>query len=283
MLNRNSRPQSEGVHLIEADRHALGNRLKGLSFDAVIDVTAYTARDVSDLLDGLGSFGDYVLISSSAVYPETLPQPFSEEMPVGANAFWGRYGTDKIAAEQTLRSRVPHAYILRPPYLYGPMNNVYREAFVFDCAMRDRPFFLPKDGSMPLQFFHPVDLCRCIERILTLHPEERLFNVGNEASISIRDWVSLCYRIVGKTPRFLSVPEGVSQRDYFSFYDYAYALDVSRQKRLLPSTLPLEEGLRSAWDWYRAHPNEVHKKPFMAYIDEHFLPGSTALFKGRDE
>ena len=34
------------------------------------------------------------------------------------------------------------------------MNNVYREAFVFDCALADRKFYLPKDGSMKLQFFH---------------------------------------------------------------------------------------------------------------------------------
>ena len=45
-------------------------------------------------------------------------------------------------------------HILRPPYLYEPMNNVYREAFVFDCALADRKFYLPKDGSMKLQFFH---------------------------------------------------------------------------------------------------------------------------------
>ena len=57
------------------------------------------------------------------------------------------------------------AYILRPPYLYGPMNNVYREAFVFDCALADRKFYLPKDGSMKLQFFHVKDLCRLMEVI----------------------------------------------------------------------------------------------------------------------
>ena len=94
------------------------------------------------------------MLSSSAVYPEYEPQPFKEELPLAENKFWGKYGTDKIAAEQELQKRVPDAYILRPPYLYGEMNNVYREAFVFECAMRDRNFYLPKDGSMQLQFFH---------------------------------------------------------------------------------------------------------------------------------
>ena len=147
VLNRGTRPQSKGVTLLQADRHDLGNTLRGLHFDAVID-TAYTAGDVENLLDALDGCGDYILISSSAVYPETAAQPFREDGPVGANRFWGRYGTDKLAAEAALLRRIPGAYILRPPYLYGPMNNVYREAFVFDCAAADRPFYLPADGSM---------------------------------------------------------------------------------------------------------------------------------------
>ena len=148
VLNRNSRKQPAGATLIQADRHSLGDVLKGKSFDAIIDVSAYTAEDVTHLLDSGVSFREYVFISSSAVYLETASQPFLEEGTLGENAFWGSYGTNKIAAEQVLQERVPHAYILRPPYLYGSYNNVYREGFVFDCAIADRKFYLPKDGEM---------------------------------------------------------------------------------------------------------------------------------------
>ncbi|MBR2329487.1 MAG: NAD-dependent epimerase/dehydratase family protein, partial [Clostridia bacterium] len=113
VLNRNSRKQSEGVNLIEADRHNLGDILKGYEFDIVID-TAYTANDVELLLDALGSYGDYVLISSSAVYPEYEPQPFKETSVLGVNKYWGKYGTDKIEAEKVLLKRNPNAYVLRP-------------------------------------------------------------------------------------------------------------------------------------------------------------------------
>lgn len=57
-----------------------------------------------------------------------------EESKKSVNKYWGEYGIGKIEAERGLLARVPAAYILRPPYLYGPMNNVYREAFVFDCS-----------------------------------------------------------------------------------------------------------------------------------------------------
>ena len=153
VLNRNTREQSKGVTLIQADRHDLGNVLRDYCFDVVID-TAYNANDVEQLLAALGKYADYVLISSSAVYPEYAPQPFREDAALAVNKFWGKYGTDKIEAENTLIKRNPNAYIVRPPYLYGPMNNVYREAFVFDCAMADRKFYLPKDGEMKMQFFH---------------------------------------------------------------------------------------------------------------------------------
>ena len=192
VLNRNTREQCAGVTLIEADRNQLGDALKGYHFDAILDINVYTAKAVEGLLDALDSFDDYVFISSSAVYPEYETQPFTEKTTVGENKFWGNYGTDKIAAEKMLINRVPNAYILRPPYLYGPMNNVYREAFVFDCAMAERKFYLPEDGSLKLQFFHVKDLCRVIEVILDKKPENHIFNVGNKDAITIRDWVNAC-------------------------------------------------------------------------------------------
>lgn len=242
VLNRNSRPQSKGVKLIECDRHNLGNRLRDMYFDLVLDVTSYNGADVSDLLDALGDFGQYILISSSAVYPETLPQPFSEEMQTGENIHWGDYGINKISAEKALTERVPDAYILRPPYLYGTMNNLYREAFVFDCAEKDLPFYVPKDGKMPLQFFDIEDMCRFIEIIMGKKPEQKIFNVGNLETVDINEWVRLCYGVLGKKTALIKyVTENINQRDYFSFLDYEYVLDVTKMLEIMPSTKTLEQ------------------------------------------
>lgn len=268
VLNRNTRPQPEHTILIEADRHELGDTLKKYKFDVVIDVTAYTGSDILSLCEALGDFGDYIMISSSAVYPETNPQPFLEEQSLGANKFWGIYGTNKIEAERELQKRVPNAYILRPPYLYGQGNNVYREAFVFDCGIAKRKFYLPKDGSMPLQFFHVEDICKFIDVLLEKKPKEHIFNVGNQESVSVREWVEMCYEIVGSECEMIPVHQDMEQRNYFSFYDYAYQLDVSKQYALMPQTKPLKEGLMEAYAWYKNHADEVRKKPYLAYIDE---------------
>lgn len=267
VLNRNTRPQSSGVTLIEGDRHALGEKLHGYHFDVVVD-TAYCADDVNDLLDALGSYQDYILISSSAVYPENAPQPFTEETPVGPNRFWGKYGTDKIEAEQALLRRVPGAYILRPPYLYGPENNIYREAFVFDCALEDRTFYLPGAGEQRLQFFHVEDLFRFAEILLKHHPKQHIFNVGNHQSVTIREWVTLCYQTLDKQPEFQQVREETEQRNFFPFYSYEYALDVSKQAELMPRCKDLADGLREALDWYLENKDEVRRKPLREYIDK---------------
>ena len=267
VLNRNTKIQSEGVTLIEADRRNLGDILKSYHFDVVFDVTAYNANDVDCLLDALGAFDDYILISSSSVYPEYCKQHFTENTPIGENKIWGNYGMGKVEAERALQARVPGAYILRPPYLYGPMNNVYREAFAFDCALRERKFYIPKDGDLRLQFFHVKDLCRFMDVLIEKHPEQKIFNVGNEKTVTVKEWIETCYKVVGKRPEFVNVYQDIEQRNYFSFYDYDYCLDISKQKKLMSTTESIEEGLRETFEWYLVHPDTVSKKPYIAYID----------------
>lgn len=268
VINRGSRPQVQEVTHIRCDRAALGNRLKGKHFDLIFDVAAYTEKDIALLLDSGVSFEDYVFISSSAVYPETNPQPFSEDQACGYNSLWRDYGMNKLKAEQYLHSHFENAYILRPPYLYGIYENIYREAFPFDCAMHAKPFYIPQNGEMKLQFFNVSDLCRFVEILIDKRPSERIFNVGNEEAVSIKEWVELCYKAVGATAEFICVSKDVSQSDYFCFPDYEYVLDVTRQNALMPDTVPLEQGLKEEFEWYKDNLDSIYnRKPYLEFID----------------
>lgn len=157
--------------------------------------------------------------------------------------------------------------------MYGPMNNVYREAFVFDCAMSGRRFYLPGNGDMKLQFFHVRDLCRVIEIIINEVPDDHIINVGNADPVTVKEWVTLCYDCAGKEPEFVNVFEEIDQIEYFSFYDYEYMLDVTRQNKLISDTINLKEGLMECYKWYSEHKEDVRRKPYMEFIDANLSKG----------
>lgn len=65
----------------------------------------------------------------------------------------------------------------------------------------------------------------------------------------------------------VNVYDDIEQRNYFSFYNYEYCLDVERQNKIYSETIPLEDGLKEAAKWYLANEAEVNKKPYFDYID----------------
>ena len=64
-------------------------------------------------------------------------------------------------------------------------------------------------------------------------PGQHIFNVGNKETVTIREWVELCYQIARKQVEFIHVHEDIEQRNYFPFYKYEYCLDVSKQYELM--------------------------------------------------
>lgn len=87
---------------------------------------------------------------------------------------------------------------------------------------------------------------------------------------SVREWVALCYSIAGKQIHFVNVYDDIEERNYFSFYNYEYYLDVSKQYGLMYDVKSLSEGLKESFVWYSNNADEVNRKPFMEYIDRNF-------------
>ena len=269
VLNRGNHTQPEGVTPIICDRHNMGDVLKKHSFDIVIDAAAYSREDVHALHNALGDFGVYVFIGSSAVYPEALPQPFKETAKCGRNSIWGDYGTNKLAAEEFLLENVKDLYILRPPYLYGRGENLYRAPFVFDCAASGQTVFLPRN-DLQLQFFDVSDLCRFIDIVTFQKPANCIFNVGNPTTVTAEEWVKYCFEAAGKFPEIKLAPKEIFARNYFCFYDYDYALDVTEMLKLMPETKPLKQGVREEYEWYLQNPSAVSKRGYIDYINKNF-------------
>lgn len=269
VLNRGNHTQTEGVTPIICDRHNIGDVLKKHSFDIVIDVAAYTREDVKALHTALGNFGVYVFISSSAVYPETLPQPFKETSKCGRNSIWGDYGTNKLASEEYLLENVKNLYILRPPYLYGRGENLYRAPFIFDCAASWQTVFLPRN-DLQLQFFDVEDLCKFIDTVTVQKPANRIFNVGNPTTVTAEEWITHCFEAAGKFPEIKLAPKEHFARNYFCFYDYDYTLDVAEMLKLMPETKTLKQGICEEYEWYLQNPSAVSKRGYIDYINKNF-------------
>ncbi len=268
-FNRATHPQPQGVKLIKGDKTRICPELKKHSFDLVLAVNIYTENEMLNLLNSLGDVEDFIFISSSAVYPETTPLPFNTGQPVGPNSIWGDYGINKIKAEKVLLKARPDAYIIRPPYFYGKYQNLYREGFVFDCALKNMPFYIPKDGKMPLQFYNVQDLCKFADSLLIKKPDIHIFNVGNREIIDINKFVEICYDIAGRKLKRIYVDSTHNQRSFFPFHDYAYYLDVTEQYNILPDTIPLYDGFKEDFDYYIKHQDEVMKKTsYFKYISD---------------
>ncbi len=267
VLNRNTKEQVKGVKLIEVDRNNIRDKLKNLIFDVIFDITSYTKNDAENLIKALGQFKDYIFISSSAIYSDNALQPFKETQQGGYNKVWKKYGTDKYEAEKYILSKVPQAYILRPPYFYGPMQNLYREPFVFQCALKERKFYLPNNGQMKLQFFYVEDLCKFMDVLLEVKPKEHIFNVGNKETITIKEWVELCYKVANRKLKFVNVNNIENQRNYFCFHDYEYELDVTNQLKYFSCTKSILDGLKESFEWYVNNKDKVKSKEYIKFID----------------
>ena len=104
--------------------------------------------------------------------------------------------------------------------------------------------------------------------LITRHPENRIYNVGNPTSVTVNELVKLCYDVVG-TPLTTVRVDGHSSMNYFSFRDYYYFLDVTKEMELLGSVKDMRAGLAESYAWYREHREDITPKPFIQYIDTH--------------
>lgn len=274
-LNRGTKNQVVGSKFIKCDRYNITNELDGLEFDLIID-NAYKKVEIELLLKSNVKFKDYVFISSSAVYKDSKGLPLKEDSEIGYNDTWKDYGLNKIECEKYLLEQVPFAYIIRPPYLYGKYNNIYRESFVVDCACKNYSFYLPKD-DFKLQFLHVKDLARFIEILMIKHPKNHIYNFGNKEAISISSWVNIIYNALGKKVSFTKVNKDIFIRNYFCFYNYEYYLDSSLAYNLMKDFMPLDEGIKDELNWYLDNQDEVRKTPYFKYIDENLKMVETVL------
>src|ERR1700693_1808795 len=96
---------------------------------------------------------------------------------------------------------------LRPPFIYGPGNPYYREAFFWDRLREGRPIILPGDGRRLMQFVAIKDLVSaCLKVIDVADLEGHAFNIANPRPLTQVEAVEAFARAASKEPTFVRWP-----------------------------------------------------------------------------
>ena len=244
VLNRGNR-KPENAHQLIADRNVEAQMAAAAAqagdFDAVVDTSAYTVMQAEIAWRYFSpKAAKWIHISSGAVYANYQSKiPHKETDPIGGAEIWGAYGSDKSAIDTFLHGRQGPAQtiILRPPYIYGPGNDIDRETFVWSRAEAGLPVIIPAKDDTPMQFIHVADLAdsiyTCIEGASGANA---IYNVAGDEIVTIRDWVAMLMDICSgkKDAKIIrNTLGGYAIRQYFPFRDSAVFVDASLIKREL--------------------------------------------------
>ena len=280
------------VQELIGDRNDIGplaGVLAGRRFDAVFDNVydwerGTTAAHVEATARACG--GDlhrYVFMSSVGAYQEALD--VTEESPLAPEDDGNSYAQNKASSERALfrlheREGLP-VVTLRPPYVYGPDNPFYREAFFWDRLADNRPILVPGDGQRPMHMAYVKDVVRaCLAALERPEAVGESFNIADERPVTQDELVRALARAAGYEPRLVHVPRerieaaggsGMGpERLYFGMHlDLVPITEVTvKARRLLGfQATPLGDGLAETYAWYREH----HSRPAIDYAFEDAL------------
>jgi nucleoside-diphosphate-sugar epimerase len=264
----------------EALRAAISGKRFEIVFDNVYDwqrgTTAAqveaTARACDDTLKR------YVFMSSVAAYgdglnhhegdalaPDSHPDPYVRNKAMSERALFRMYQ----------RSGFP-VVTLRPPFIYGPGNPFYREAFFWDRMRDHRPVILPGDGHRLMQFVYIKDLIgACLKAAETPGTAGHAFNVANCRPVTQEELLRLLAEACGKKATIVHVPRRLIQEMggspfgpnlYFGYYfDLPPITEiVSKAQRMLHfQPTDFLTGLKETYRWYlRHHVKDTSNYPF---------------------
>ena len=264
--------RTEEIRCDRNDVAAIGRILRDRNFEYVFDNVydwerGTTGDQVRAAAEACGpALRRYVFVSSCAAYGDGLDR--SEDSPLADPRHPDSYCRNKADSERALlalnaQRNVPTA-TLRPPYIYGPHNPFYREAFFWDRLVAGRPILVPGDGSRLMQFVAVSDLVEAALLAAEVPAAAGLaFNVAHPEAVRQDELVRALGAATGIEPDLRYVPrptlrelggqEFVPPYYFGQYFDMPpITMDVTRARQVLGlETRTMSSGLRETWDWYR--------------------------------
>lgn len=233
IANRGTNEPISGVKTLTIDRSVAGavEALKGMTFDVVLDFSAYPSAWVKEAGEVLkGNVKKYIFISSGAVYKKSNRYPMQEHFPVAPHELFFTYSDEKIKGENFLLDFSAKGYFetvsCRLPYVMGIDNYEDREAFVLSRVLNDRPVIVPNNGQAVNSFIYAGDVAK---GLLALNHADstvngQAFNIAMPEGVTNLGFVNICSEIVGKKANihFINPNHPDLQRENFNLKDMLF-------------------------------------------------------------
>jgi 2'-hydroxyisoflavone reductase len=289
---KNRNPFGKRVQNLVADRNSAESVRKAIGstrYDAVYDfaydweagTTGAQVEATAQIFDG--KVGRYVFMSSVAAYGDGLNHHEGDALAPDDHP--NAYSRNKAMSERALfrlhqRTGFP-IVTLRPPFVYGPGNPFYREAFFWDRFRIGRPVILPSEGHRLMQFIYVHDLVELAMRVIeSRNTIGHAFNTSNARAITQHELLLDLARAAGaKEPELIPIPRELIYRaggrvfgtEKLYFGDYfdipAITQIITKAQRMLTfKPTDFEEGLRMTYRAYVA--KRGFPKPDFTFEDE---------------
>ena len=247
--------------------------LREKQFDIVYDISCITKGHAELMIELLkGNVGRHVHVSTASVYQlDKLPDhvPIEEDYEIGPIAEGEHpYMNDKRGAEEVLWNAFSEDYpvtMMRPTFVYGPDNYMYREAYFFDRISRRRPLIIPGNSEAVFDLIHVDDLAEMIVRLGNA-PSEKVvgedFNGSFGRMLTGNILAKIVGEIVGKKPEILYMPMSAFKElewpPTLFFYPYPPTRVYGLNSRKIEKKLGFEfafnyrKGLTHTYEWWQS-------------------------------
>lgn len=206
------------VETIQGDRDQVADldKLRGQTWDAVLDTCAYIPRHVRMLTEVIReSTPHYVFISTISVYSDPVAPDADEDTPLitlddpTVEQVTGEtYGGLKVLCESAAReSGIPSVTLVRPGMIVGPHDPTDRFTYWVERVARGGEMLVPGDPRRRVQYIDGRDLAAWLVKVIENRITGTFNTVNPPHGIAWEEWMNEMRAEFGSDAWFTFVPD----------------------------------------------------------------------------
>jgi len=191
-----------------------------------------------------------MFISSGGVYgPQIAPVDETNECRPVTTYGQAKLWAEAMCVESGIPTLLPRCFAFLGPYLNLDIHFAIGN-FIRDC-LAGNPIVIHGDGTPLRSYLYSDDLVEWLFAVLAHGEGGRVYNVGSDVALSIRELADLVRKIAG-----VAVPVEVLGRRVVDNPVECYIPRIDRIRRELGMeiTVPLEEAIRRSIEFHRSFP-----------------------------